>query len=384
MEKNDSAIIRPRIHSAHKQPLEKMIPLRTPISAHIDISSLCNYRCSFCFQADTDGMKRNGLKRGFMELSLFEKIVNELSLFPDRIKKIKIGNHGEPTLHPDVVKMVAAARQSGCAEIVEMFTNGSKLEPVLNKGLIEAGLQRINISLEGLSDQRYLEVAGVRQSFDAIVKGVADLYAQKKSMNSELKIYVKIADHTHALRQDTTEIFVLTDAEKEYFYSTFSPHCDEIFVEKIVPQWAETQLEKQNEVGETGMYGQSIGAWKEACPFVFMYMHFNCDGTVSPCTLDWPRKVVIGNSFHESVPDIWNGSAMKELQVAMLAGHRKCVNFCATCSAPMVCVEEDLDPHGSHLIEAIGGKDYLDNIDSNRWLNQSSSDGHKMKFVRRI
>ncbi|MES2877233.1 MAG: radical SAM/SPASM domain-containing protein [Pseudomonadota bacterium] len=379
MEMNDPAIIRPRIHSAHKQPLENLVPLQTPISAHIDISSLCNYKCSFCFQADLEGMKKNGLKRGFMDVSLFEKIVTDMTEFPEKLKKIKIGNHGEPTLHPDVIEMVAIARNSGCAEIVEMFTNGSKLEPNLNKGLIEAGLQRINISLEGLSDERYREVAGVRQSFDEIVKGVVDLYAQKKALGSELKIYVKIADHAHALKKDTTEMFVLTAEEKQYFFDTFSPHCDEIFVEKIVPQWAETQLDKQNTVGDTGMYGQSISAWKNVCPFVFMYMHFNCDGTVSPCTLDWPRKVVIGNALHESVPDIWKGQAMKELQVAMLAGQRKCVNFCATCSAPMVCVEEDLDPHVSRLIDAIDAKSCVEKLGTNRWLTQQ-----QVKFVRKL
>lgn len=383
METTDSAIVRPRIHSANKQPLESLVPLKTPISAHIDISSLCNYRCSFCFQADTEGMKKSGLKRGFMDVSLFEKIIDDMKEFPDQVKKIKIGNHGEPTLHPEVAKLVAIARRSGRAEIVEMFTNGSKLEPVLNKQLIDAGLQRINISLEGLSDERYREVAGVRQSFAAIVDGVKDLYAQKKLLGSELKIYVKIADHAHALRKNATEVFVLSDEEKQYFFDTFSAHCDEIFVEKIVPQWAETQLDKQNTVGETGMYGQSIAQWKDACPFVFMYMHFNCDGTVSPCTLDWPRKVVIGNALHESVFDIWNGQAMKELQVAMLAGHRQCINFCATCSAPMVCVEEDLDPHSARLLAAIGGQSLVERLHENRWLTRLPAAPQPIKFLKR-
>ena len=39
---------------------------------------------------------------------------------------------------------------------------------------------------------------------------------------------------------------------------TFGPISDEIYIEKVVPQWAETQLEKQNSVSETGMYDQKI------------------------------------------------------------------------------------------------------------------------------
>jgi len=118
------------------------------------------------------------------------------------------------------------------------------------------------------------------------------------------------------------------------------------------------------------MYGQSISSWKEVCPFIFMYLHFNCDGTVSPCTLDWPRKVVVGNVNEESVGQIWNGKSLRELQVAMLSGNRKCINFCNSCSAPMVCVEEDLDPHAKSVISIIGGEKEFQNLEDNRWLQK--------------
>ena len=373
MKNINSAIIRPRIHSANKRPLQDILPLHTPLSAHIDVSSVCNYKCSFCFQADMEGMKKVGLKRGFMSLVLFKKIIDDFSEFSDKIKKIKIGNHGEPTMNPNLVEMVEYASKSGRAEIIEIFTNGSKLEPKINAGLINAGLKRINISLEGLSDQRYLEVTGTKQVFQEIIDGVKDLYIQKTKANSPLQIYVKIADEAHALKKESEEIFNLTDNERQYFINTFSNICDEIFIEKVVPQWAETQLNKQNNVTDTGMYGQSISQWKETCPFIFMYMHFNCDGTVSPCTLDWPRKVVIGNVNTESVKEIWNGDSLKELQIAMLAGKRKCINFCGSCSAPMVCVEEDLDPHTKKVISSIGGENLINNINKNRWIDNNVS-----------
>jgi radical SAM protein with 4Fe4S-binding SPASM domain len=364
-------VVRPRIHSAEKKPLQDLLPLRTPISAHVDISSICNYRCSFCFQADTKGMKEVGLKRGWMEVDMFKKIVDGFKEFPDKIKKIKIGNHGEPTLHPDVAEMVKYAYESNTADIIEMFTNGSRLTPELNEAMVKAGLQRINISLEGLTDKRYLEVAGVKQNFQEIIDGVKSLYEIKTREKSDLQIYVKIADQAHALKGDKDLKFMMTKEEKKFFFETFTPICDEIFVEKVVPQWADTQLDKQNEVEDTGMYGQKINQWKDSCPFIFMYMHFNCDGTVSPCTLDWPRKVVIGNVNDESVKDIWEGNALRELQVAMLAGKRQCINLCNNCSAPMVCVEEDLDSHVDKVVKAIGGEDDFKNINNNQWITEA-------------
>jgi radical SAM protein with 4Fe4S-binding SPASM domain len=348
-EKAIAAVVQPRIHAAAKVPLEDQIPLDTPFSVHIDVCSVCNYKCSFCFQADSAAMKAVGLKRGMMSLELFKKIVDDLKAFDQKIKKIKIGNHGEPTLHPDLPAMIRYARDSGTAEIIELFTNASQLEPVLNQALIDAGLQRINISLEGLSDERYKQVAGVKQSFAAIVEGVRHLH----SIRGQCKIYVKIADQTSALSPGLTEKFVLSPSERDFFYDTFGNICDEIYIEKVVPQWAEVQLEKQNRLADTGMYGQKINIHKSVCPFVFMYLHFNCDGTTSPCTLDWPRKVVIGNANEQSVKEIWNGQRLRQLQVTMLEGKRCDVNFCNNCTAPVVCVEEDLDPHCEHLLQTI-------------------------------
>ena len=365
-----AAVVQPRIHSAKKSNLDSMIPVLTPISCHIDVSSLCNYRCSFCFQADIKGMKAVGLKRGFMELEMFKKIVDQISEFPDKIKKLKIGNHGEPTMHPKLPEMIKYARESNTADIIEMFTNGSKLSPELNLRLVDSGLQRINISLEGLTDERYLQVAGVKQNFSEIVSGVKDLYQKKKEARSELIIYVKVADQTHALKGDTKEMFYMSKKEQQYFYDTFGPHCDEMFIEKIVPQWPETQEDHQNDVSKTGMYGQQIQAWKEVCPFIFMYLHFNCDGTVSPCTLDWPRKVVIGDVNKETVKEIWEGKKLRELQIAMLMKKRKCINFCGSCSAPMVCVEENLDPYLRPVLNSIGATDKETKLIDNAWVNQ--------------
>ena len=82
----------------------------------------------------------------------------------------------------------------------------------------------------------------------------------------------------------------LSEEEKNYFYKTFGNIADEVYIEKIVPQWAETQEDKQNAVDYTGMYDQKTVRYKKVCPFIFMYLHINHDGIVSPCTLDWPIK----------------------------------------------------------------------------------------------
>ena len=123
-------------------------------------------------------------------------------------------------------------------------------------------------------------------------------------------------------------------------FNVFPCHIsDEIYIEKIVPQWAETQEDKQNAVDYTGMYDQKTVQYKKVCPFIFMYLHINHDGIVSPCTLDWPREVKIGDAKKNSASEIWHGKTLKDLQISQLQGKRDQIPFCKDCSAPMVCCD---------------------------------------------
>lgn len=328
------AKIQARVYSAKKTKLEIVIPLETPYSVHIDVCSLCNFKCNFCFQADDEAINKKGLKRGFMDFGLFKKIADDLTYFKDKLKKVKIGLHGEPTLHLMLPQMISYLKSRDATEIIELFTNGSMLTPKLNKELINAGLSRINISVEGLSSEKYQEVTGVEMDMNEFVKNIKNLY----DVRNNCRIYIKIVDIN------------LSAQDKDKFYATFGDICDEVFIENVVPQWAET-----NKFGlkGIGMYGQEINKYKHVCPFLFMYLHFNFDGTASGCTLDWGKEVLIGDVTKESVLEIWQGKRLKDLQIAHLEKKRDKIPFCAECLAPMVCCLEDLDDYTEMLLKKI-------------------------------
>ncbi len=330
------AKVQARVYSAKKTKLETVIPLETPYSVHIDVCSLCNFKCNFCFQADDYAINKKGLKRGLMDLKLFKKIADDLALFKDKLKKVKIGLHGEPTMHPDLPQMIKYLKSKDVTETIELFTNGSLLNLKLNREIIEAGLARINISIEGLTSEKYKEVTGVKIDMKEFVKNIKNLYDARNNC----RIYIKIVDVD------------MSEQDKAKFYNTFGDICDEIFIENVVPQWPET-----NKFGlkAMGMYGQKINKYKYVCPFMFMYLHFNFDGTASGCTLDWGKEVLIGDVTKESVLEIWQGKRLKDLQIAHLEKRREKIPFCAECLAPMVCCLEDLDDYAEMLLKKIRG-----------------------------
>ncbi|HBA61361.1 MAG TPA: radical SAM protein [Elusimicrobia bacterium] len=328
------AKIQARIYSSEKSPLENAVPLSTPYSMHIDICSLCNFKCKFCFQADEKGIAAKGLKRGFMKLELFKKIIDDSTKFPGKFRKVKIGLHGEPTMHPDLPAMIAYVKEKNVAGVIEMFTNGSLLTPELNRAIIAAGLTRLNISVEAITSEGYKAITGVAVDMKKLTDNIRDLYEVRK----DCKIYVKIVDSG------------LTEDDKKKFYETFGDICDEIYIEHVVPQWSETNTFSLDAIG---MYGQKVSEYKHVCPFLFMYMHFNYDGTASGCTLDWSKEVLVGDANKESVTDIWTGERLKALQRAHLEKKRGEIPLCAKCMAPMVCCLENLDGHTGALLEKI-------------------------------
>ena len=101
---------------------------------------------------------------------------------------------------------------------------------------------------------------------------------------------------------------------------------------------------------DQGMYGQEIVQLKKVCLFPFMYLHINSDGSVAGCTLDWARKVLVGDKHLNDLFEIWNSKQMQELRLKMLRGERDQIPMCDTCNAPNVCVIDNLDPHVSDLL----------------------------------
>ena len=81
------------------------------------------------------------------------------------------------------------------------------------------------------------------------------------------------------------------------------------------------------------MYGQKVTEWKDICPFTFMCCILTAT-VLSACTLDWPRKVVIGNAKTESVSAIWNGSELRDLQIAQVMGKRKALTSALPAQPP--------------------------------------------------
>lgn len=321
-----------KIYSRPRTPLETVIPLETPYSVEIDICSKCNFACSFCFHSDARQVKESGIKFGLMEMPLFEKIIADLKRFPTPIKKIRLFEFGEPLLNRHLPDMIRHIWSQGVADYVEITTNGTLLNEALNLKLIEAGISRINISMNALAEEKYRRVSQYPVDLNRLRAMLKHLYDNRKQCH----LYIKLADDGS-----------LTREEEDRFYADYGTLCDEIFVERLSPIWRDTEVNSQ--LGEqVGPYGQKM-EYKKVCPLIFTRMVINSDGVVVACCVDWKRNYIIGDISRENAYDIWNGERLQALQLRHLRGEREEIALCRGCNALMSCTIDNVDAHAGEL-----------------------------------
>jgi MoaA/NifB/PqqE/SkfB family radical SAM enzyme len=135
----------------------------------LNLGKLCNNRCIFCLDGRAPKESRRWVPadRAFAELERArEEGTTSLGLLG-----------GEPTVHPEILRIVARARELGF-ERIALTSNGLRLSsPDLCRELVEAGVTRFSLSVHAhtAADEDYL--TGRKGNFDRKVRGIENLVA---------------------------------------------------------------------------------------------------------------------------------------------------------------------------------------------------------------
>ena len=130
----------------------------------LSVTELCNLRCRYCMPGDGPCKKRHEDMLTREEMLSAVKAAAELG-----ITKLRITG-GEPLVKGDVLAICRGAAQTEGIEEVCITTNGTLL-PDLAKPLREAGVSRVNISLDTLNAEKYAYITR-RGSLDQALRGI--------------------------------------------------------------------------------------------------------------------------------------------------------------------------------------------------------------------
>lgn len=321
--------------------LSEKIPLGAPYSVFVFPTTFCNFKCIYC--AHSLGLeemhKRYGFVKEHMSMQTYEKIINQLKEFPEKVKMLSLTGQGEPLLNQNIAEMVKIAKESNVAERIEIISNAALLTPKLSDALIEAGLGTLRISIQGLSSKKYSEVCGANIDFDELIENIRYFYKNKKETN----LFVKIMD------------VALEEGEDSKFYELFSDCSDRMFIEKMLPVYDGVKTTQDMAVSYD-RYGRTIQK-RKVCPLPFFMLGIFPDGDVEPCDTIY-KPVVIGNVNQTSLLEMWTGPILKEFQTMQLKGQNKINPKCAVCCAPddVAHPEDVLDDDAEEILKKINEK----------------------------
>ena len=142
----------------------------------ISVTDRCNLRCVYCMPEEVVFMDRAELLT-FEEIARFVRVAAPLG-----IDKIRLTG-GEPLMRRDLARLVRMIVDIAGVRDVGLTTNGLLLADQA-QALFDAGLRRINVSLDTLDPQRFREVAR-RDGLERVLQGIA---AAKKAGFHPIKI----------------------------------------------------------------------------------------------------------------------------------------------------------------------------------------------------
>jgi GTP 3',8-cyclase len=135
-------------------------------SVRISVTDKCNFRCTYCMPAE-------GLEwLGRDEILSFEEIARLVGVLARLgVDEVRLTG-GEPLIRRDLPTLVGMLSALEGVRDLSLTTNGVLLDRFAGP-LVDAGLQRLNVSLDSLNHVRFTEITR-RDALDAVLRGLEE------------------------------------------------------------------------------------------------------------------------------------------------------------------------------------------------------------------
>jgi len=291
-----------------------------------DVTTACNLRCKHCYS--------NSGKKQKNELTT-EQAKKAIDIFDRAGVTILAFSGGEPLVRPDIFTLTKYAHKKGL--YVALATNGTLITSAKSQEMKDAGIQFVQISLDGANAETHDAFRGIQGAFNKTLEGIKNSVAKN--------FFVEIS--TTATRYNYTEVpaiidlseklganwfmafnFVPTGRGKDVIETDLTPQQREemlkmlwhelktrqhINVLSTAPQFARVALEKEatekKKIIPTHFYNPILsGKLMDLAEFIGgcgagrLYMAMRPNGDLEPCVF-FPLK--IGNVLKDDFEDLW-------------------------------------------------------------------------------
>jgi GTP 3',8-cyclase len=135
-------------------------------SLRVSVTDKCNFRCRYCMPAEgLEWLPRDEVL-SYEEIARLVRVLSEMGVDEVRL------TGGEPLVRRDLPVLVSFLAGTPGVRDLSLTTNGVLLDRFAAP-LVEAGLRRLNVSLDSLSHVRFAEITR-RDALDRVLAGLAE------------------------------------------------------------------------------------------------------------------------------------------------------------------------------------------------------------------
>jgi organic radical activating enzyme len=271
-----------------------------PPYLQIEPSSICNYRCVFCYQTDLDFFKKTTPGMGQMTLDLFKEIVDQAF---ENIEFLSLASRGEPLLAKEIEGMLTYAK--GKFLNLKVNTNASLLSESKVHALLSGGVKTVVFSADAAEEPLYSQLR-VNGKLDKVLKNIEMFQEIRNREYSNLPIITRVSGVKVTEKQD------MDSMER-----VWGGLVDQVAFVNYNP-WENIYQAKPN--GQT-----------QACSDLFRRMFIWQDGLTNPCDSDYKSTLQVGKFPEMSISELWKQSKYTALREAHSSGNRQLVHPCKGC-----------------------------------------------------
>jgi len=272
-----------------------------PPCLQIEPTSVCNYRCVFCYQIDKEFTSRANGHMGNMTLDLFKRVLDQAE---GQCEAITLASRGEPLICADFEKMLEYL--SGKFLGVKVNTNASLLDEKKCHAILQADINTLVFSADAASEPLYSQLR-VKGNLERVLTNIRRFQDIRLRQYPNSKMITRVSGVKYSREQDINEMEGL-----------WGELVDQVAFVDYNP-WENTYEQPINEVTTP-----CSDLWRRT--FVWF------DGTVNPCDVDYKSTMAVGNAKHDDLSKLWTGEEYTRLREAHLAKQRSALSPCNRCT----------------------------------------------------
>ena len=308
-----------RLRRRHPEGLPPPVPRRIIVEP----TNACNLACSYCGNRVMKRAKTN------LDLQTYEELLDQMVEL--RIPRLTLHTIGEPTLHPEIARMLAMATER--ERCVTMSTNGMLLNEELSRGIVRSHPDLINFSVDA-ADPEVLERTRPGQRLDVLLENIRTL---RRIRDEEGEVgespWGPVRLPTITINCVLTDLF--TRVVERRFFEIFTPLADDFLFHRP-NNHVSYPLDhpfRQRTLLPGRLRTSIYRAVRMPCPYPWDALFLLSDGTVSVCRFDFEAQVSIGRFPEMSITDLWGSEAMRSLRRAHLDFDYRDWTQCRDCTA---------------------------------------------------